>query len=356
MNRPVIARGRGVQRLAALPAVFLLWLALSCCVGYFGCTGSFVAAVGPNGDVSLFSDFQVGDARGDMLREFLTRLRPAPVRPEARFKVQRGDSTHFRRWRDWRNLTVLADMTSQRWGARLCRDVLSEARHAQLIDSAASYVFARDVWADGQTVLFVHARSAEALDALLEERGERLLAQFEDLVIEGVGTTLFLSGEQKALVRGISKRHGYSLRIPKDFVVEEQAANRFVRMKRILPGEPVLFLFAYYQEQRADTLDAQLCMAIRDTLASIYFGGDYIEHSRTEVKPVRFLDWPAIEIYGLYQNDDPPMGGPFKMFCFHDGGRLYVIDLAVFNPPGSKGSQLRILEAMARTFRVAPPS
>ena len=103
-------------------------------------------------------------------------------------------------------------------------------------------------------------------------------------------------------------------------------------------------------------LEAPLCMAIRDTLAAAYLSGDRIDPSRTTVRPIRFQGRDALEIYGLYQNDDPPMGGPFKMFCFHEGGRLYVVDIAVFNPPETKTPDLRVLEAIARTFEVAEAS
>ena len=117
-------------------------------------------------------------------------------------------------------------------------------------------------------------------------------------------------------------------------------------------NQAALFLFVYYQDQKSPTIEPQLCMAIRDTLAAAYLSGDRIDPSRTRTEPIEFLGREAIEIYGLYQNYDPPMGGPFKMYCFHAYGRLYVVDLAVFNPPESKTPDLRVLEAIARTFEV----
>ncbi|MCK4303191.1 MAG: DUF4837 family protein [Candidatus Eisenbacteria sp.] len=315
-----------------------------------GCTRSFIVAVGPNQDVSIFSDFPVGDARLDLLRGILTRKVETPVRPESPFHVERADSNSFSSRRSWRNLAFLGDMTSHAWVARRCRQVVGEDRVRKLTASPAGYTFIRDAWADGQTILFVHAASRKALADLFEREGESLVQRFGSLVIEGLKETLFLSGEHTVLADGIYQRHGYRIRIPKDFLVEEQTENRFVRIKRVVPDEPVMFLFIYYQEHKAPSLNPNLCMAIRDTLAAVYFGHDRIEPSRTTVKHCRFLGRDAFEIYGLYQNLDPPMGGPFKMFCFLEDGRLYLIDLAVFNPPGDKTPQMRILEAVARTF------
>jgi len=94
--------------------------------------------------------------------------------------------------------------------------------------------------------------------------------------------------------------------------------------------------------------------ALRDTLASVYSSGDRIEPSRTTARRIEFLGRDAVEIYGLYQNMNPPMGGPFKSICFLEGGRLFLIDMSVFNPPGDKLPQLRMLEAIARTFTCEP--
>lgn len=319
-------------------------------VSISGCSNTFQMAVGPNADVSLFSDFALGDDRAARLTALFGDKIEAPVRPEAPFQVSQVDSSTFRMRQHWRNLIFLGDMTGGGFAARTYRRIYGEEAIATLTAAPAAYRFARDIWADGQTVLFIHASSDAALGELLAREGEELRGHFEQLVVAGLTKTLYFSGEQTNLSQGIHRRHGYHLRVPKDFFIEEQPENRFVRLKQMMPSGAMLYLYVYYQKQQADTLNPYFAMAVRDTLASLYSNGDRIEHSRTEVKPVRFLGRDAYEIYGLYQNFNPPMGGPFKLFCFHDGGRLYLIDLSVFNPPTGKLPQLRILQAVAETF------
>ncbi|MFH1144487.1 MAG: DUF4837 family protein [Candidatus Eisenbacteria bacterium] len=348
-GRPAAAAFRAASILAALTSAILLVAG--------GCGGSFRAAVGPNEDVEVFSDFAGGDARTQLLIELLTRPVETPVRAERPFKVLRADSTSYRQMRDWRNLVLLGNMAGGAWAARQSRGLLGPEAHARLAAKPAGFVILPDASAEGQTMLIVHASSAEALGAMLAQEGQMLLARFEDAIVAGLTKTLFLSGEQTELAAGIAQRHGLHLRIPRDFLVEEDAANRFVRMKRIVPDEPVTFFFVYYEAQKLEDEDPRLatyCIAIRDTLASAYFGGDRVDPSRTRAEWVDFQGRRALQLYGLYQNDSPPMGGPFKMYCFHEGGRLYVIDLAVFNPPGNKLPQLRILEAIARSLRITP--
>ncbi len=335
-----------------------LWpliLSLAACLP-LACSSAFDFAVGPNGDATLFSDFPAGDARRDGLRGLLTTKIDTPVRPESPFKVDVTDSTQFRSRRLFRNLVILTDLSAERWGARTIQRLLGEEQSAQLASRSAAYRFLSDVWADGQTVLLVHARDGAALADLLAEHGATILDQFDDRIIGGLTKTLFETyGEQELLSRGIGRRHGYQLRIPEDFFVEEQPENRYVRIKKAMPNGAMLYLSIYYQDQIADTLSGGFCVALRDTLAAVYSGGDRVELSRTTQRPTTFAGREAIEIYGLYQNLSPPMGGPFKLFGFHDGGRLYVIDLSVFNPPGNKLPQLRILEAVARTFTPVTP-
>ncbi|MCK4412131.1 MAG: DUF4837 family protein [Candidatus Eisenbacteria sp.] len=347
-----LRRGMGIVALILLPLGTAI-LAL----GPGGCSSSLVAAVGPNQDIELFSDFARSDSRTETLLDLLNRPVATPVRPESPYKVFVTDSTSFGRMKSYRTLVILGDLSGSRWGAETTRSLLGRDAHANFVAAGTGHVFVTDAWADGQTVLCIHAPDREAWEDYLARQGTKLLAQLDEKVIDGLGKTLFISGEQQDLAAGIAERHGYRIRVPREFFVEEHASNRFVRMKKILPGEPVLFLFIYYEKQRLENDDRRLatyCAAVRDTLANLYFGGDRVDSSRTRTRHVRFAGHEALEIYGLYQNDNPPMGGPFKIYCFHAGGRLYLIDLAVFNPPGKKLPQLRILEAIAETFELLP--
>jgi len=333
----------------ALGAVLPIILHLACSQGR-------VIAEGPNGEVTLFSDVPIGDDRRDLARGLLVSWQDTPVRPERAFRLEVSDSTGFRLRRNWRNLAFLADMRSRSWSAVQARKILPEATYRQLTSLPAGYAFATNVHAEGQTLLFLHATSAEALDALVRAQGGAILEGFSERIIAGLGRTLFASGEQTLMARGIQRRHGYTIRIPADFFVEEQAENRFVRMKQVMPSGAVMYLFIYYQDQTSDTLTVPGCVALRDTLASVYSSGDRVEPSRTSARQVTFLGRNAVEVYGLYQNMNPPMGGPFKSICFHDAGRLYLIDMSVFNPPGDKLPQMRILEAIARSFVGGQPA
>ena len=81
-------------------------LVLLCLLPGSGCQDSFHIAVGPNEDVTLFSDFQVGDERTAIMSAFFTRKVPTPLRAEQPFQVERTDSLGFDLRKDWRNLVI----------------------------------------------------------------------------------------------------------------------------------------------------------------------------------------------------------------------------------------------------------
>lgn len=336
-----------VKRLG--PVLLLGGLALAVAL-QSSCTDSYILAEGPNGDATLFSDFPIGDARRDLARGLLVGWQETPVRPERAFKIEVADSTGFRVRRNWRNIVYLADMRTHTWSAVQARKLLTDAAYRQLVSGPAGHAFAANAYAEGQSILVLHAADPAAFEQWISARGQEVLGAYFDLVIAGLQKTLYGSGEQKQMAAGIERRHGFRLRIPADFFVEEQTENRYVRIKQVMPSGAVMYLYVYYQDQAGDVVTAPYCVALRDTLASIYSSGDRVEPRRTTSRTIDFLGRPAVEVYGLYQNLNPPMGGPFKSICFRDGGRVYLIDMSVFNPPGEKMPQMRILEAIARTF------
>jgi len=308
--------------------------------------------VGPNEDVSLFSDFPVGDERGSLVRSMLTKKVPTPIRAEQPYQVEMTDSLGFRLRDDWRNLVFLADMTSQSWSARICRSSMGEERVNELVTAGAGHILTKDLWANGQTVLFFHAKDASSLAGYLDEVSADLLDSFDNQIIEGLKTTIFVDGEQGEMSDLLAGEFGYRVKIPKHFVIEQQRENRYFRMKYMMPSGAMVYLSIYYHERQPEPIDPRFCVALRDTLAARYSHGDQVTVERTTAEVVSWLGRECLILFGHYQNDNPPMGGPFKSICFNDQDRMYMIDLSVFNPAGRKLAQLRTLEAIARTFEI----
>ncbi len=332
-------------RKGLLLALALIFLTLP------GCDDSMrKVVVGPNEDVSLFSDFPTGDDRNNLVREWLTKKVPTPVRDEQPYQVEKTDSLGFKIRDDWRNLVFLADMNSQSWSAKICRSAMGQERVSQLTAMEAGHILTKDLWANGQTVLFVHARNTSALSDYLAESGADIIATFDNQIIEGLKTTIFVDGEQETMSGLLEREFGYRISIPKHFVVEQQLENRFLRVKYMMPSGAMVYLFIYHHQRQSDPIDPRFCVALRDTLAARYSHGDRVTVERTTVKESTFLGRDCLTFFGHFQNNNPPMGGPFRSFCFNEGDRMYMIDLSVFNPAGRKLSQLRTLEAIARTF------
>jgi hypothetical protein len=210
-------------------------------------------------------------------------------------------------------------------------------------------VLYNDVWARGQTVLVVAARGDAALARAVSAAADTIYAGFEERVTAEIQGLLYLAGEEKALARDLARRYGWSLRIPAGYRTGEDANARFVRFFMREGGARLLFV--YWQDGVASLPAPRYCQELRARLAARYYEGDFVDSTRTRSEAVTFLGRPAHKLVGVWQNDRYTMGGPFRTYCFVDGGRFTMIDLAVFEPMESKVELLRQLEAVARTFR-----
>ncbi|MEO0145477.1 MAG: DUF4837 family protein, partial [candidate division WOR-3 bacterium] len=109
--------------------------------------------------------------------------------------------------------------------------------------------------------------------------------------------------------------------------------------------------FFIYRESAPRALDPKGILDLRDELTAAFYDGDYSLRDLVEVEETRFRGNPAMAIWGVWQNDQRVAGGPFKLIAFNEGGKFYMIDMAVFAP--EKPDKLQYIfrmEAFLRSF------
>ncbi len=89
-----------------------------------------------------------------------------------------------------------------------------------------------------------------------------------------------------------------------------------------------------------------------ERILQVYNDGDFALAERTHTFPVSFQGEPALKWEGIWQNEKYTIGGPFRAFAFHRGGRSYILIGEVFAPGADKVYLLRQVEALMNTFRV----
>ncbi len=210
----------------------------------------------------------------------------------------------------------------------------------------------REPFAAGQ-IMFVLTGEKEALLRVLEEQSEELLAVAEEAAVTLLMTNLFRTGEKDGARARMQELWGWGVRLPREWTVDDRfAEDGFVRVWR---DAPVAQLFVSWERGQSDR-SAVDWMLRRDELTGLYYQGDFIDRidGRSEAVdgPTPFgIDGAAL--HGVWENEIYVIGGPFESWAFYcaEDDRTYLIDLSVYAPDREKRPLLRILEAVARTFR-----
>jgi len=329
-----------------------LALAILSCLAFTGCDALRGRAVGGNDQVTVVTDLPPNDPAVRALEHALTPP-ILTVRPEPAFALTTVRGQDFRSIARDRNLVLLADDTQSGPTTVLIDELATrtriQTRAAGVGADALAERLLLDPWARGQTVLVLAAPGTERLAAAISADEERIYRRFEDAVTAQTGVLLYAAGEERALRRELAVRFGWSLRLPRGYRAGTATAAGFARFFMREGGARLIYV--HWQDGVRQLPSADSCLALRARLAARYYEGDFVDSTRSRAERVTFLGHDALRLSGLWQNDLYTMGGPFRTYCFMDGERLMMIDLAVFQPTGAKVGLLRQLEAIARTYR-----
>lgn len=208
-----------------------------------------------------------------------------------------------------------------------------------------------DPFAAGQ-VMFWLAGDPQTIVQDLRARGDELVDIVEDATVDLIVRSLFRVGEQPDARATLRARWGWGVRLPSEFVVEDRstADRRFVR---IWHDAPVEQLFVSWEDGRVERT-ADEWVQRRHELAWYHLDRDEVvfDHAGASPAPTPFGP-DGWKLTGLWENNQYTIGGPFESWAFYcdRDDRTYLVDLSVYAPDRDKLPLLRVLRAVASTFR-----
>ncbi len=332
---------------------WIVFVSLACTAS--GCADSMLWAVGRTEKVGLLTSFAPDDRRVESLVQQLQ----APVqmvRMENRFKVDRIPLDLFKPNRDWKGLAVLCDLSRPtQFDDEIARLVSDEVRE-ELAAEDVAYRLIEDVWAKGQCVLLMHAKHPDALEAYLRRNGPTVARSFDEALQVAMGPAVLAAGRDEDMESYVREHYGFDIGIPSGYLTGEDPEGRVIRLYRVIQGEPARFVLVHWLPREEAPQSVEEFFDLRGELAEFYYQGDYILRDRSSGFEGSFQQEPALVLEGVWQNDKFVIGGPFRSYGFVRGDRFFVVDVAVFNPPGKKLPYLRETLAIARTFQVTEAS
>jgi hypothetical protein len=327
---------------AAVPALVSAILAITAC----GCSKPLTLAVGPAGDISIITDLPEDSPEVRALVDGL-EVEIVIIRPEVAFNVEVSDFKGFDIRRNWRNLVLLGSLDEGSRASDAIEGLLGESDRAELERGQRNLFLIRDRWAIGQLIAVIATPDRGSLLEAVRGDTRTLYNAFERATVENTYRILLKKDLQRDTARYLKRTYGWSILVPEAFEVSEDAENRIVLFRA---EDPARMILVHWIDGYHKPLTPEDCLDLRAKLAWNVYDEDVIAPDMTETEETSFLGRPAIKIVGVWQNEKHINGGPFRTYCFLDGGRLYLVDLLVYAPGMDKIPFLRELEAICRTF------
>ena len=331
-------------------------------------------AIGKVGDVLVVTDSATwAGPVGDALRETIGGS-IAPPLDIADFRLSRRDLTNqnFDILRRSKNLIFAAALDDTSAVARFLQARLDSAGVRMVRAGEGTVVLPRrDIWAQGQVVVFATAANDSLLAGALRARADTIQTMLTETALAQTARDMFDDHRLVAMEDSLMRTHGFAVNVQHDYFLSQDTTltidgqlGHFVRLRRVL-SDTWRDFFVYYEDGVPPShADSAYVERVTDTVLEQFIRGAYdSSYVRLDrIRPIRYApttitDREATQARGLWRMVEDFMGGPFVRYSFYDEPqqRLYIVYGMVFAPQhqfrSSKREFLRQLEAMARTFR-----
>ncbi|MBC6399912.1 MAG: DUF4837 family protein [Ekhidna sp.] len=224
-------------------------------------------------------------------------------------------------------------------------------------DTSMFFRVQKDLFARGQTALFLFSSSEEFLSKKINYHRSQIREIFEASARKSIRSKLFNS-TRKQLEERITKDHNLKLTIPYGWEKARNLKNFF--WLRLINAETEQSLFVYYEPYTNQSIFNEIDL-FRDKITQKFLFDGENPQVHIERQPqipvfterVNFNGHFAVEARGLWRISDLSRGGPFVSYTIVDeeAGLIYYIEGYVDSPGTRKKNLIRELEAILGTFR-----
>lgn len=259
-----------------------------------------------------------------------------------------------------KNMVFVMSLDSKTSDSRAIQQFFTDQSLNQIKRDTSIFMRAqKDVFAKGQTVLFLFSASEDLLAQKINYNRSAIREFFETSARETIKSQIFNSA-QKQLAERVKENHNVSLTIPYGWEKARDLKN-FVWLRK-MDAETEQSVFIYYEPYRDQGVFNRIG-EFRDkiTRQNLFDGeNQQIYIKRQEIIPVftervNFNGHFAVEARGLWKISNNSRGGPFLSYTIVDeeSGLLYYIEGYVDSPGTRKKNLVRELEAILSTFKTA---
>ncbi len=333
------------------PGIRWLLVAIISSLIWAGC-GVKPESVGEFDEIYVFCDSLDWQDYRDPLKDLFGKETRMPF-PEAEFLLKWRSFDRFEQYRQYRNIILIGRLNGKDEVSRAVREALTPEVVAEVEKGNAFYIPQKNVWAEGQYVLFLVAPNKDKIISNLYDFGSAIYKDFKESYYRRLKTFMYARYENKELEEYIARHFPFTIRVQHDyFIATESLDSGYVWLRRLHPERSLTVHWLPIPDTVAIT--PRWIIDERNRLAQWIYSGDVIVEEETRGEQFEFKGYPAYRLEGTWKNPKLVIGGPFRNITFidRDNGMVFMIDYYVFAPGKRKRVYLDQLEIMAYTFRL----
>lgn len=282
---------------------------------------------------------------------FERRIRTPQI--EKKLVLKYVNSDEFNRYMEFQYLVLAATLESTGDIGQIVERVVSDPSVREQVISGETNIFTlSDQWAKDQLLVILVAKDMDSLKDVIAGSQAFLYGIFDVDFNDRLRGEMFKWSQKEDLEHRLVTTFGWNLRLQRDyFLVQEFPDDGFVWFRRMYPER---WIFVRWVDGGDTTLlNPDWVVSERNRIGATYYRGDRVGNRYLFSQRTVFLGRQAQITTGLWENDQPAAGGPFKNWAFYDpySQRVYMIDVAVHAPEQDKQPFLRRMEIIASTFR-----
>lgn len=327
----------------------LLTVALGC---VSSCVETDIPPAGSYSEVLLVTDDGPQDRFARQLTPYLARTLDFFVSQEVQFDVQHARASDVDVVPYVKNIVFCGVVSPLSEVGRRISSLLATVELQDAVSGKAHVFRKQNQPGPGQLTMIVTAQSPEALQEVIERRGNEITAALEQSCRERLRAYL-LEDSNAELGRELERKYGFTMQIPGLYELHSDESDPpGVELMRDGPPRS-LGIFWVDWPMPLTLKDRQALFDVRSNYVFRRYDGDVMDSTRVTFALDRLGASDAVSMDGYWTSSRSLAGGCYRTyFVFEESERiLWAVDLLVYAPGLPKHPHFRELLAIAETFR-----
>lgn len=252
------------------------------------------------------------------------------VRWEPIFEIAQVEAGKVQYYKEWDKIILIESLENK----KLLSQVVDDSTLKKIGRGQGLFFSQKDIWARGQRVAGLAARTEEQILPLIKVHGDRIFNDFLQLLEEREKVRMYHSGKNLVLVDSLMECCGFSIELPQVYArirqdVLPENELLFVHM------DPVRSIFVTWIENPGPLdLSRKALAEMRHRMLEKIYPDMFTHVERVDTSTIISNDIERLRVYGTWENTEEISGGVYTSQIIESPlqNRRYYIDCLLFSP------------------------